>query len=315
MQSRSTTVALLHSTSYERKALKASVDSLILAAGFHPTRGSRILLKPNLVYGGRNDGLCCTHPEFVAAVAEWFLDSGAVVNVGDSPAFGTGLQVMKNCGIVAALEPLGVQVCNFETARSIRLPQGMRVRVADAALDCDHLVNLPKLKAHGQLQTTLAVKNYFGTVLAWRKPWLHIRHGRDHSHFADIVTAIADLLPAGISLVDGIAAMHMTGPISGASYPLHLLAASTNPVAVDSAILTILGASHETNPIWKACRRRNLPGADPKILLYPCERPEDFSEGKDFIFPTRLQPIRFQFSRIIVGTLRRLFLHWFSSEK
>lgn len=315
MQSRSTTVALLHSYDYERKALKTVVDSLILATGFHPTPGARVLLKPNLVFGGRQDGLCCTHPEFVAAVAEWFLDYGAVVSVGDSPAFGTGVQVMKSCGIVAALEPLGVRICNFDTARSIRLPQGMSVLVADEALESDHLVNLPKVKAHGQLQTTLAVKNYFGTVLAWRKPWLHIRYGHDHSCFADIVTAIFDLLPSGISLVDGITAMHETGPISGTSYPLHLLASSTNPVAVDSTILTILGVTHETNPIWEACRLRNLPGTDTETLIYPKERPEDFLEGKDFMLPTLLQPIRFQLNQIISGSLRRLFLHCFFPGK
>ncbi|MFH1020188.1 MAG: DUF362 domain-containing protein, partial [Pseudomonadota bacterium] len=92
-------VGLVACCRYDRRLLKGRVEALCDALDFKVSAGSRVLLKPNLVSAVRNTGLACTYPEVVAAVAEWFLDQGATVRVGDSPAFGTALAVMAACGI------------------------------------------------------------------------------------------------------------------------------------------------------------------------------------------------------------------------
>ena len=173
----STSVALLHHKQYIRKEMAEAVALLCEALQFKVTTGTRVLLKPNLLSGRSAEHLACTHPLFVAAVAEWFVEQGALVAIGDSPAFGTARGVMRSTGIEKALAGLPVKQINFDRSEPVILAGGVKVNVASAALECDMLINLPRVKAHSQFYMTLAVKNYFGTVVGFQKPGWHLRYG------------------------------------------------------------------------------------------------------------------------------------------
>lgn len=299
-------VALLRTTSYRRPLLKAAVDQICRQLPFACSRGSRVLLKPNLVTGRGHDGLACTHPELVAAAAEWFLDQGAVVRIGDSPAFGTARGVMAACGIRAAVAGLPVKLVNFGRWESVGLASGPVVRLAREARECDMLINLPKLKAHGQMLVTLAVKNYFGTVVGWRKPYLHMRWGAgEGDRFAALIVDLLAVLPVSLSLVDGITAMHRTGPVLGEPFPLGLLAGAANPVAADTALLLTLGLEPAASPLWRECSRRRLPGSRPRELSFPLLAPEEVA-AVGFEVPPHLAPVRFHPGQMLGSSLRRL---------
>ena len=45
-------------------------------------------------------------------------------------------------------------------------------------------------------------------------------------------------MPETVSLVDGVMSMQRTGPIDGDPFDLSLLGASSNPVALDTALYT-----------------------------------------------------------------------------
>jgi len=298
-------VGLLASRQYDRRLLKGQVEALCNALGFRVSAGSRVLLKPNLVSAVRHKGLACTHPEVVAAVAEWFLDQGATVRVGDSPAFGTALGVMAACGISAALKGLPVTMINFEAAQPVRLASGVSVGVARAIGECDLLINLPKIKAHGQLYVSLAVKNYFGAVVGFRKPWLHARYGDVDTRFEAMLVDLLGVLPGGITLADGVVAMHCDGPVGGKPFPLHLLAGGLNPVALDTALLGVLGLPPQESPVWRECQRRNLAGSTFQELSFPLARPEEVAV-QGFQPPVRLRPVSFHPWRLLLGAMKRL---------
>jgi uncharacterized protein (DUF362 family) len=264
-----------------------------------------VLLKPNLVSAVRNKGLACTHPEVVAAAAEWFIDQGVTVRVGDSPAFGTALGVMQACGISEALKGLPVTMVNFEAPQPVRLASGLSVGIARAVGECDMLVNLPKIKAHGQLYLSLAVKNYFGTVVGFRKPWLHARYGDIDNRFEAMLVDLLAVLPGGLTLADGIEAMHVDGPVGGKLFPLHLLAAGRNPVALDTALIGVLGLPPEASPVWRECRRRNLAGSTFAELNFPLTRPQEVAV-RGFEPPARLKPVSFHPWRLLRGAVKRL---------
>lgn len=300
-------VGLTRCPDYDREQIKAEVERLCAALDFRPSSGAKVLLKPNLVAGTRRDGLPCTHPEFVAAVAEWCLDHGCTVSVGDSPAFGTARMVMRSCGMAAALQGLPVRLVNFGRPRRQALLHGARVGIAREALECDVLVNLPRVKAHGQLLVTLAVKNYFGTVVGFRKPLLHARHGGREGDFARMLVDLLPILPGGITLIDGIVAMHRQGPMKGEPFPLGLIGAAVNPVALDSALLALLRINPLASPIWRECRHRNLPGWHPDSARYPLLRPDDFLVP-GFLVPRHLKPVSFHPWHLAKGAVKRLLL-------
>ena len=297
-------VGVLRCGSYDRQQVKACFDRLAASLDFTLYPGCRVMLKPNLVSGRGHEGLDCTHPEFVAAVAEWCVDQGATVAIGDSPAFGTSLTVMRLCGMTSALQGLPLKAVHFSRGKSIRLDCGIKVRIAPQALDCDYLINLPRVKAHAQVRVTLAVKNYFGVVSSWKKAWLHMRCGERENLFESLLVDLLKVVPAGFSFIDGIVAMHKTGPIFGDPFPLGLVAGSANPVALDAALLDILGVSADQSMVQMECIRRGLPGSRSGNLSYPFLCPEE-TAMPDFQLPLELDRVRFQPSRILKGLLKR----------
>jgi len=297
-------VGLVVCGQYDRQLLKGRVESLCTALNFRVSPGSKVLLKPNLVTAVRNKGLACTHPEVIAAVAEWFLDQGATVRVGDSPAFGTGLGVMKACGISAALKGLPVTMINFDEPQPVRLASGLSVGVARAVGECDLLVNLPKIKAHGQLYLSLAVKNYFGAVVGFRKSWLHARYGDLDNRFEAMLVDLLAVLPGGITLADGVESMHEDGPVGGKSFSLRLLAGGLNPVALDTALIEVLGLPPAASPVWRECHRRNLAGSTFTELSFPLARPEEVAV-QGFQPPSHLRSVSFHPWRLLRGAVKR----------
>jgi uncharacterized protein (DUF362 family) len=299
-------VALRSCADYERGRLKEQIDLVCRAAGLRIRTGSTVLLKPNLVAAGRGcRHLACSSPEFVAAAAEWCLDYGAQVQVGDSPAFGRATTVMRACGMTAALQPLGVKLINFTRSRVLSLTRGIKVPIAAAALDCDLLLNLPRVKAHNQLYVSLAVKNYFGVVVGWRKALHHAINGDVENRFEELLADLPGLFPATFSLVDGIVAMHRTGPMQGEAFPLRLIGAAVNPVALDTALLSILAADFTKSRLWTECCRRAMFGTKPADLAFPLMSPADFS-AEGFILPDQLNPVTFHPGRMLTGACRRL---------
>lgn len=298
-------VALLACLSYRRETLKGTIDALLKGLSFTVARGAKVFLKPNLVTAARKDGLACTNAEFVACVAEWFLDHGASVSVGDSPAFGRSRQVMAACGMGLALKGLPVTLLDLKKKRKILLDGGVAVSISADVLECDQLINLPKLKAHSQMLVSLAVKNLFGTVLGSRKALAHMRYGEQDSLFEALIVDLMSVLPRGVTLMDGIVAMHRRGPVNGEALHLGIAAASRNPVALDTAILRTLGIEAGLSPLWFECRRRGLTGTVLEDLSFPLMRPEYFSVN-EFVVPEELDPVRFQIGRFIKSGLRRV---------
>lgn len=122
-----------------------------------------------------------------------------------------------------------------------------------------------------------------------------------------MICGLLDVLPPVVSLMDGVEAMHRTGPIAGAPFPLGLLAAGSNPVALDTASAMVLGVSPEAFPVWRACALAGLPGAQPDALTFPLLRPEEF-DAAGFELPQTLKPESFRPDVLLKSLVRRIWL-------
>ncbi|MFZ5425965.1 MAG: DUF362 domain-containing protein [Thermodesulfobacteriota bacterium] len=275
--------------------------SLLEAAGLRPARGDTVLVKPNLV-APSNTALSCTRPEVVRAVCRHLSGFGANVLVGDSPAFGTGRIVARACGLDRALRGLPARLVNFSSPRSLALTQGGSIGVASQALDADVIVNLPRFKVHDQMLVTLAVKNFFGAVTGFRKSLAHQVHGEKGTRFESMIMDVCRAMPPSVSLVDGVIAMHVRGPAKGEAYPLGLLGACRDPVALDAALHAVLGLAPNASPLGSEAHRRGYDQA----VSYPNKKPGDFhTDG--FTLPCGLAPVAFKAGRFIKGRLKSLY--------
>ncbi|NDV19529.1 DUF362 domain-containing protein [Pseudodesulfovibrio sp. JC047] len=296
-------VAMLHVPEYAHATLETAVDHVFAASALHVTPGQRVLVKPNLV-NGRNARHSTSNPAVVKTVCGWLLDHGAHITVADSPAIGPASYVARNSGLAQALAPLGLSVVGLKKAVPLPLTQGGHIGISQNALEADRILNIPKLKVHGQMVMSCAVKNLFGCVVGFRKALAHNRLGHDRALFQAMLMDVSTALPQCHHLVDGIHAMHKNGPIDGELFPLNLLAACPDDIAVDTAIYSLLGLTPDQVPLWTEAISRNKPGAHLEALHFPLAHPSDFDPTGFTMAPDR--ELSFAPSRIISGRIRSL---------
>lgn len=239
-------VSLLSHRNYDRGELIAKMRQLLQPLGgmeAFVSPGSRVLLKPNLVYGRSSDRAINTHPEIFRAAAILAREAGASwIGMGDSPGYGTAAAAAKASGLASVAEEEGVEIIEFTPVPDFDPKRFfMRLELAKEVLDADVVVNLPKMKTHGQMLMTLAVKNMFGAVPGARKFQWHYRAGRDRLLFARVINEIAARVRPHLSLLDAVVGMDGMGPTSGNPRPVGFLAASADPWALDAAVMDVLG--------------------------------------------------------------------------
>ncbi len=298
-------VALLPLATYAQDSLDNVVNQLLsVTCGGGSFAGSQVLIKPNLICA-RNGGLACSEPVLLESVARWFLDQGAKVKLGDSPAFGSARSVLEAIGALAGLSNLGVEIVEFNQTEKIALPDGKELRVATAPRECDILVNVPRVKAHAQARVTMAVKNMFGCVAGLRKAWWHMAYGGKNGSFAELILQLLPAFPHSLSLLDGIKAMHVSGPIHGEPFSVGVLGCSANAIALDTAFLDILGINPADCPLWATAAGKGYAGVSLDHIEWTFLQSNTLNvEG--FIVPEKLMPIRFHPLRFIKSSIRRI---------
>lgn len=298
-------VALLHCPDYAAPDLARLAAQALEAGEVRVSPGARVLVKPNLVTA---QALACSDPRVTAAACAWLLDHGARVEVADSPGFGSAASVAQAVGLARELKALGLAVGSLGRPVPTRLDTGTCFKVARQALECDMILSVPRVKAHGQMLVTLAVKNLFGCVSGLRKALIHAREGREPTYFADCLAALWAALPPVAGLADGIRAMHVTGPSRGRPFELRLLGASASAVALDQALCAVLGVEFGATPLGAALERRKASGsaAGGSAIAYPLLRPADF-DAQGFELPGELAHTSFHPARCVKSCARRVW--------
>jgi uncharacterized protein (DUF362 family)/NAD-dependent dihydropyrimidine dehydrogenase PreA subunit len=258
-------------------------------------RGEKVLLKPNFLAPRTVESATTTHPAVILAMVTILKDLGCQVGVGDSPGYGKAEGVVRKLGLTDDLKYLGAQMIEFEKVAPVSdfgaLPFERRFRnlhLAGELNDFDKIVNLPKLKTHGQMGLTLAVKNLFGCVIGTAKGQCHYSAGRDTGAFARLLLEIALTVNASLHILDGIVGMDGNGPSNGRVRDLNLLIAGVNPLAVDRVVLDLIQKKPEQFPIYKAAKALDLPGLDMSKIEVVGD-PVRLCQIQDFLIPPLLE--------------------------
>jgi uncharacterized protein (DUF362 family) len=304
-------VALAHCAEYEYEIVLKAVRNCLQGIQFFPSAGTKVLVKPNFLKAD-STGLCCTNPTVVEAVCEVLLEQNCSVTVGDSPAFGSALSVAKSIGLMEGLDRLGVPLITLDSPVCVKFPSGNAIGISRNALECDLLLNVPRIKAHTQMRATFAVKNLFGCVSGVRKAIAHSTHGDKANAFRELLVDVALALPQSVSVVDGITCMHKTGPSGGDPYALGLIGAAGDPVSLDTALYTLLGTKADEMPLWRELRRRNVRGAFEEQLEYVLATPQEF-DASGFILPAQLTPETFHPIRLMRSGIKRFWKRYICS--
>ncbi len=239
-------VALIRCESYDinqvRAAVRRGVD-LVGGASKFAKKGTKLLLKPNLLIGEVPEKCVTTHPSVFRAAAELFLATGASVSYGDSPSFGSMAAAAKKSGLSPVAAELGVAEADFSTPEEVffeRGAQNKKFTLAKAVREHDVIVSLPKLKTHGLEKYTGCVKNQFGCVPGMRKGEYHIKL-RSAYDFARMLVDLNRLVSPALYVMDGVVAMEGNGPRGGKPRAMNVILVSTDPVALDATVCRMIG--------------------------------------------------------------------------
>jgi uncharacterized protein (DUF362 family) len=221
---------------YDTPLLKAFFAEALEELGFS-AQGVKVLFKPNLLSGKPPKKAVNTHPLFVQALAEVFLERRCTIFVGDSPGFESTKKALEKSGIMDVIRTLGLKVAPFD--RRVAKANGgispyKEFLFAEDPLDYDVVVNMPKLKTHIMTGLTAGVKNTFGFIPHLDKAKWHLRCGADKSLFASVLIDIHSVVKPALTVLDGVVAMDGEGPSNGRVRDLGLVAVADNAFALDS---------------------------------------------------------------------------------
>lgn len=222
--------------------------------------GKKVLLKPNVLCKSEPDECITTHPIIIRAVAEYFLENGFHVYIGDSPAIEKLNKCLKSQSLKDLFNKPNVRLADFDNFVIKKNKKSKLVKqfnIAAAVDEVDFIVNLPKLKTHSMTNYTGALKNMFGLIPGLQKSKFHFRFP-ERDLFSKMIVDLNETVPAKLTIIDAVEAMQGEGPRNGRPYHLGLIGISKDPAAIDFTCSKIIGYKPEEIKIIKeAINRKN----------------------------------------------------------
>ena len=250
---------------YDQQTVDAAVERLFCQlTAAQALGGKRVLLKPNLLAKHTPERAVTTHPAMVRAVIRAVRRRGAAsITVADSPGGVYNPGILRSIYKVSGL----TDVCREEGAalytdcKSREVPaKGQVVKqftLLEPVLDCDVIINLPKLKTHMMTGLSAATKNLFGCIPGLQKAEWHMRFP-DKERFGGMLVDLLCTVKPGFAILDGILAQEGDGPAGGTPRMVGIVAAAEDHLQMDLALCRMLGIRPKDVPYLNAAISRGL---------------------------------------------------------
>ncbi|MBN2544713.1 MAG: DUF362 domain-containing protein [Spirochaetes bacterium] len=238
-------VALVKCETYEYNMVKnAVIKGLELLGGINKfiKKDEKVLLKPNILGAVPPEKGNTTHPSVFKAVAEIIKENKYKAAYGDSPGFATCENASRKSGLEQAAKELGIMFADFKNGRDIFYEKGIQNKhffIANAVLDHQCIISIPKLKTHFSQKYTGCIKNQFGCIPGLKKSEFHARIP-DYSHFAKMLLDLNNFIKPRLYIMDAILSMEGNGPSAGKLRKTGMLLFSTDPIALDSTACRLI---------------------------------------------------------------------------
>ena len=264
-QNKAYDVALAACEGYEdpavEAALRQAVDAIDGLSFVKP--GMRIVVKVNLVTAMKPDTAATVHPSVVCALVKLLRERGAEVVLGDGPGgiYSAGyLRVVYDvCGMRRA-EEFGAKLNDDFSVQEVAYPEAAKAKHFPYTAylgKADAIIDLCKLKTHGMMGMTCAIKNFFGSSPGAKKPEFHYMFPRPED-FADVLVDLYEYSAPRLCICDAVVGMEGNGPTMGTPRPIGCLIAAKNGHMLDAVAAGLIGLSPEEIPTLQRARKRAL---------------------------------------------------------
>ena len=207
----------------------------------------RVGIKVNLVASMKPEEAGTTNPVIVKALCEILFEKGVKeVIVGDSPGGIFNANFVNNIYKVTQMtiveETSAKLNQDFDQVQEV-FNEGKVCKTIDSCKwlrDCDALINVSKLKTHGMMAMSCAVKNMFGTVGGTLKPEYHFRFPNAEL-FSSMLVDLNEFYKCKLNIVDAVIGMEGNGPTQGTPRKIGCILASKEPYNLDFVCAKIIG--------------------------------------------------------------------------
>ena len=257
---------------YDQATVAAAMDAAISAIdGLDWVKpGMRILIKANLVSAMKPEEAATTHPALICELVKRLTTLGAKAVIGDSPGgFFTvaALNHNYNTTEMTRAEELGAELNRNVASKTVQI-DGVAMKSLTYTSyidDCDAMIDFCKLKSHGMVGMSGAVKNLYGVIPGMLKPETHYLYP-DMNDFANMLVDINEHFKPRLTLVDAVVGMEGNGPTAGTPKKIGVLIAARTTHAADLVAARIIGLDPMDVPTIRAGIERKLIPADYREL-------------------------------------------------
>jgi uncharacterized protein (DUF362 family)/Pyruvate/2-oxoacid:ferredoxin oxidoreductase delta subunit len=264
-------VSVLKCDSYDLEKISAIVEQQFCEFETEKPivkNGDTVVIKPNLVIRRRPNDATTTHPDLIAAIIRAVKKRGGKPVIAESPGGpytrANLHSVYDGTGMTETAKREGAEI-NYDTSAEDVPSNGVRkvssFNIISPILHADVVISAAKLKTHGQMVYSGAVKNLFGSIPGLAKPEFHYRFP-EKPDFASMIVDLCETIKPAISFIDGIVGMEGNGPTGGTPKELGLLFAGTNPHSLDLVACSYIGYTSDKIPTLAEAVSRGLCPAD-----------------------------------------------------
>ena len=268
--------ALVKCETYDENSVKTALAEAIEKIGGldFVQKGMKIAVKPNLVSFKKPEEAVTTHPALNKALTEMLLERGAEVVIGDSPG-GPHTTVYLNKVYTAtgmtALEREGVSLNRDLTEKTEDFPEGKAVKSITYTAylkECDAIIDVCKLKSHGMMGMSAAVKNLYGAIPGLKKPEMHYKFPNE-ADFAEMLIDLNEFFKPRLAICDAVVGMEGNGPLNGKAREVGTIIAAKNTYYCDLVAAELIGREFDELPTLAAAYKRGLaPKTSAELNLY-----------------------------------------------
>ncbi|MDY7041056.1 MAG: DUF362 domain-containing protein [Chloroflexota bacterium] len=260
-------IALVRCKRYDLDEIRAAVRrSVELSGGMqcYVPQGARVLIKPNLLLASTPEEAVVTHPTVVQAVVELVQEVGGKVTIGDSPIgpFTPARlrRVYRRSGLQEVAQATGATL-NFDTEAVTQAhPTGHLIKRLDVSryvTEADVIISLPKLKTHGFMRFTGAIKNLFGVIPGITKTGYHTKMATPE-RFANMLVDVVTFVQPALTIMDAVVGMDGDGPSAGRPFPIGAILTGTDSIALEVVATELVGMDPLSVPVLRAAVQRGL---------------------------------------------------------
>lgn len=266
-------VAVVRCKTYDVEAVKPALEEAVNAVNGldFVMPGMKIIIKPNLVSFKKPDAAATTHPALLEALVEMLLTRGADVTIGDSPGGPHSLPLLNRVYAATGMdrvEKLGAKLNRNMNEKTVAFPEGKVLKnftYTEYLDEADAIIDFCKLKSHGMLGMSAAVKNLFGTIPGLKKPEVHYKFQND-AEFADMLVDLNEYFKPRLAICDAVVGMEGNGPTAGTPRQIGAIIASKSTYYADVVGAELIGMNIDGLPTLQAAYERGFAPASSKNL-------------------------------------------------